>query len=311
MTNPKFAMLDGKVVAWDDATVHVSSVAFKYGSAVFEGIRAYWNTNEEELFVFQLDEHLLRLGFSQKFMRFSEPIGLDGLREGVLELLRANRFKQNVHITITAFISGGGLMTATGPVSFSAIAAPRPPIDSVAKGCSVQTSAWRRTPDTSAPTRVKCNANYQNGRLASLQAAADGYDTALMLNQAGKVSEGPAMCFFMVRDGVLVTPSRTSDILESITRSTLINLAQEMSIPIEERSVDRSELVAADEAFFCGTAWEVTPIATLDRLPVGRGDVGPVTAALGARLMAIASGSTADYPEWRTAVYGPVEPLLR
>lgn len=298
-----FAVLDGALVPWAEATIHVSSVAFKYGTSVFEGVRAYWNEDAQELYVFQLCEHLARLRYSQRFMRFDPAVDEQLLFDGVIALLRKNEFRQSVHLTISAFIGSPGLMTLTGPANFSIIAAPRPAIDTTQAGCSVQVSAWRRTPDASAPTRVKCNANYQNGRLASLQAAGDGYDTALMLNQAGKISEGPAMCFFMVRGGRLVTPGINSDILESITRTTVMTLAREMGMIVEERDIDRSELVDAEEAFFCGTAWEVTPIGSIDRIAIGDGAAGPMTVALRDRFTAVATGAVPDFAEWRTPVY--------
>lgn len=153
------------------------------------------------------------------------------------------------------------------------------------------------------PMRVKCNANYQNGRLAGLQAQADGYDTAILLNARGKVSEGPGMCFFMMRDGVVSTPHTSSDILESITRSTVLELLREAGIETQERDIDRSELAAADEAFFCGTAWEITPVVAIDRLKVGAGEVGSTVRQLQDRFFTIAKGETTDYPEWRTPVY--------
>ena len=154
------------------------------------------------------------------------------------------------------------------------------------------------------PMRVKCNANYQNGRLAGLQAKADGYDTAILLNARGKVSEGPGMCFFIMRDGVASTPHTSSDILESITRSTVLELLQEAGIETRERDIDRSELAAAEEAFFCGTAWEITPVVAIDRLDVGNGKVGSVVRELQDRFFSLARGESTDHPEWRTPVYG-------
>ena len=152
---------------------------------------------------------------------------------------------------------------------------------------------------------MKCNANYQNGRLATLQAQADGYDTAILLNSRGKVAEGPGMCLFMVRDGKAVTPPVTSDILESITRQTVMKLCGEyLGMEVVERDIDRSEFAAADEAFFCGTAWEVTPLVSVDRLPVGDGKVGPTVRGLQDVFFDIATGARDDHAEWRTPVYG-------
>jgi branched-chain amino acid aminotransferase len=150
---------------------------------------------------------------------------------------------------------------------------------------------------------VKCNANYQNGRLAGLQAKADGYDTAILLNTRGRVAEGPGMCFFMIRDGVASTPHTSSDILESITRSTVLELLREAGFETQERDIDRSELAAAEEAFFCGTAWEITPVVAIDKLNVGAGEVGPVVRELQERFFSIVRGESDDHPQWRTPVY--------
>lgn len=299
MSAPSHAWLDG-LVPWADATCHVSSLAFKYGAAVFEGIRAYWNPDQEALCIWQLDEHLKRLEYSQRFMRYEEPFAGNDVRDAVIALLRANAFRGNVHITATAFLSGPGQPFVCGPSSLAVTAVERN--DYASAGLSVQVSSWRRSPDSSQPQRVKANGNYLNGRLAGVQAKADGYDTALMLTQDGKVSEGPAMCFFMVRNGIAVTPHKQSDILESITRDTMITLLRESGVTVEERAVDRSELVDADEAFFCGTAWEIAPIRSIDHLDLAAGVPGPITEALQARYRALTLGTDASHPEWRTMI---------
>jgi branched-chain amino acid aminotransferase len=168
----------------------------------------------------------------------------------------------------------------------------------------VQVSSWQRLPDHVMPVRVKCNANYQNGRLAAMQSHIDGYDTALFLNTRGKVSEGHGMCFVMFRNGQAITPTLTSDILESITRESVIELLRDdLGIEVIEREIDRSELALADEAFFCGTAWEVTPINSIDRHPLGDGKPGPLVKALRQRYLDVAYGNVEAYPHWRTPVY--------
>jgi branched-chain amino acid aminotransferase len=301
---PRYAFLNGEIVPWDDARVHVASVGFRFGTGVFEGIRAYWNPEQEQLYVYQLAEHLNRLIYSQRFMRFDSIFQPDYVADRLLALLRANEFRETLHIMATSYVSGPGLPQTCGPVDLAITAAPSKRPAERTNGCRVQVSAWQRVPDAAMPMRVKCNANYQNGRLASVQALADGYDTALMLNSRGKVAEGPGMCFFMFRDGQAVTPGVNSDILESITRRTVIQLLTEhLGVPVVERDIDRSELVAADEAFFCGTAWEVTPIAQIDRLPVGEGVPGPQVTALQRLFLDIAEGRSELYPEWRTPVY--------
>ena len=305
MPHPRFVYLNDRVVPWDEGKVHVGCVGFRFGAGVFEGLRGYWNAHKEQLFVLQLAEHMARLEFSQKFMRFDEILPGPHVAQKVLELLRANEFRENVHIMSSVFVEGFGPPATTGPIGLAIIAAPRHDIPWTQSGCCAHISSWQRVADTAMPMRVKCNANYQNGRLATLQAQTDGYDTAILLNARGKVSEGPGMCLFMIRDGKAVTPSVTSDILESITRRTVMRLCNEyLDMEVVERDVDRSELAAADEAFFCGTAWEITPLTSVDRLPVGDGEVGPTVRKLQEVFFGIATGALDDHRDWRTPVYG-------
>ncbi|WP_197019030.1 branched-chain-amino-acid transaminase [Thioalkalivibrio sp. HK1] len=298
----RFIYLDDRILPWEDARVHVASVGFKFGAGVFEGVRGYWNPDKKGLFLLQLEEHLERLEFSQRFMRFDEILPAPFVAEKVLELLRANAFEENIHIMITVFVKGYGSPATTGPIGLSIVASPRKDIPWTKTGCTAHISSWQRVPDSAMPMRVKCNANYQNGRLATMQAQADGYDTAILLNARGKVAEGPGMCMFMVRNGKAITPPITSDILESITRSTVIRLCEGLGIEVVEREIDRSELVAADEAFFCGTAWEITPLISVDRLAIGSGEVGPVVRRLQERFFSITGARSEDAMEWLTGV---------
>ena len=304
MERPKYIFLNDEIVPWEDAKVHVSTVAFKFGTAVFEGLRGYWNEQQQQMYLFQMQAHMQRLEFSQKFMRFEKTFAAAYVMEKTIELLRVNEFRTTVHAMATVFVDGFGGPTVSEPVGLAITAAPRGDPGLLEDGCTAQVSSWQRVADNAMPMRVKCNANYQNGRLAGLQAKADGYDTAILLNARGKVSEGPGMCFFMIRDGVVSTPHTSSDILESITRSTVLELLQEAGIETRERDIDRSELAAAEEAFFCGTAWEITPVVAIDRLDVGNGKVGSVVRELQDRFFSLAKGESTDHPEWRTPVYG-------
>ena len=304
MSLAKYVFMNGEIIPWDDARVHVFTPIAKYGTGVFEGIRGYWNAEDEEMYLFRLKEHMQRLHQSQSFMRFDEIVDGDDLIEKTIELIRANGFRETVHIRVVIHVEGEGDLASRGPVGTAITAIPRPLPKKVVDGCSAQVSSWLRIPDHAMPLRVKCNANYNNGRLALLQARADGYEAAIMLTTRGKVSEGPSMCFFMVRDGVPVTPNVTSDILESITRQTILEICREyLDLDPVEREVDRSELYGAEEAFFCGTGWEITPVTSIDQLPVGDGQVGPVVRRLQETYFNLAEGKIPDHPEWRTPVY--------
>lgn len=304
MSAPEFAYVDGQVIPWNDAKVHVFAPVAKYGIGVFEGIRGYWNEEAHQLYLFRVAEHLDRYAFSQQAMRFDEGAPRAKLAEALIHLCRANAFRTNVHIRMMAFIDGAGDLEATGPVGTAITALPRENTRKSIEGASAQISSWVRMPDNVMPARIKCNANYHNARLAILQAQLDGYDVAFLLNSRGKLAEGFAMCVFIVRDGQLITPSGTNDILESITRLTVIELAREyLGLETIEREVDRTELILAQEVFYCGTAVEIIPVVSIDRMVVGSGRPGTITQQLIAIYGGIAAGTNDAHASWRTPVF--------
>ena len=294
---------EGDYRPWYDAKVHVFAPAMKYGAGVFEGVRGYWSETRGEMVLFRLDEHLTRLEYSQRVMRFDRVFTPKEMAEPILEVMRRNAFAEHVHLRPVVYVDGNGPVGSLGPVEYAVTAVPSGIKDTVENGVAVQVSSWQRVADLAMPTRVKANANYNNSRMASMQARHDGYGAALMMNQKGHVSEGPGMCFFMVRDGVPVTPSITSNILESITRDTVIQiLRDELGLETVERDVDRSELYACEEAFFCGTAWEISPITSIDGIPVGTGKIGPLAGRLAEIYFDIATGVVEDTRGWLTAI---------
>src|SRR4029434_9976131 len=209
-------------------------------------------------------------------MRFTGPYSDADLHAAVKATLTGNAFREDIHMHLVAYVAGAG-MEATSPTGLYINPRRRGRIaEETGLRCCI--SSWARTSDNAIPIRLKCGANYQNGRLALLQAKADGYDAPIFLNQRGKVAEGTGATFFMVRKGKLVTPPISSDILESITRTTLIeSLGPSLGMDVVEREIARTELYVADEAFFCGSGYEITPIVSIDRFPVGDGEVGPIT----------------------------------
>ena len=292
---------NGEFLPWDEARVHVFSPAVKYGAGVFEGICAYMS--ESGMNIFRLREHLERLEHSQRVMRFERIFTAEEVTKPLKELVRQNNFQETVHIRPTVYVDGTGESSALGPIGLSITAVQRPRPNITMEGCSVQVSSWQRLSDLSMPTRVKANANYNNSRFAATQAKVDGYTTALMLNARGHVAEGPGMCFFMVRAGNVVTPSITSSILESITRDTILQLCRdELGLEPVERDVDRSELFSASEAFFCGTAWEITPITNIDGFVVGDGTPGAATRKLQSAYFDLVEGRTEDRRNWLTPI---------
>lgn len=302
---PRYLWWNGKRTPWAEATTHVTVVGWSSVSAIFEGIMAYWNEQEEELFIFRLDAHLRRFLRSQKMVRMAQDYTADQLTDAIRDLLRANEAREDTYIMPLAFIGGGGgfrRLTATDPAPTDITITARPSSSHLLKrewkhAC---VSSWTRIPDHVMPPRIKNLSNYRNSQLASAEASINGYDTAIMLNTAGKVAEGPGACLLMVRDGVLYTPGVTDSILESITRESIIALARDLGIEVVERPVDRTELYIADEVFFCGTAAEITPIVSVDRYPVGTGEQGPITSRLERAFHDIVRGQDRRYAHWVT-----------
>ncbi len=307
MVKADFIWMNGEVVPWADATIHVSADAVLRGANVFEGERAYWSEPDQELYLFRHAEHLKRLRQSAKVMRMTIPYTDAEITEGALAIIRCHNWRESVHFRPVVYF-GEGEAHAFDPdeirtgVFILAYRRPSPP--TMFTGIRSCVSTWRRNSDLASPSRIKAAGNYHNARLAQVEARMNGFGTPIMLNAAGKVSESPGSCFMMVRDGKVITPPVTADILESITRETLMQLIrEELRVPVLERNVDRSELYICDEAFFCGSGQEVQPIIEIDRYDVGNGRVGELTTAIQALYFEVVKGGYAQYRSWLTPVY--------
>jgi branched-chain amino acid aminotransferase len=305
MTDATYVTVNGKVIPSAEAQISIASPAAKYGIGVFEGLRGYWNADDEQLYVFRLREHLAHLKQSMKLLRLDDEYTIEQLEACVLDMIRANDFKTTIQMRITALLDDSdSARTDNGPIGVYVEGGPCPPHPFMRSGLTAGTSSWARTADNALPVRIKCNANYVNARLAELEARAGGFDRAIFLNNRGKVSEGPGATLFLIRNGQPATPSPSNDLLESITRDTLMHLLREtQDMDTRERDVDRTEIYAADEAFLCGTLAEVTPIISLDGISVGDGTVGPITRALQKTYLDTVTGASADHADWRTPVY--------
>ncbi|HEV2358490.1 MAG TPA: branched-chain amino acid transaminase [bacterium] len=301
---------DGKIVPWDEATVHVSTATVLRGANIFEGVRAYWNADERELYIFRNADHMARLWNSAKIMRMPIPWSADELTQAEIDVIKANKFQGTVWFRLTLYAGEEEGAAQAGQERVGGFILPRlaPHGKGIAEGVDSCVSTWTRIADVSVPPRVKAGANYHNSRFAWMEARLNGYSgSPIMMNERGKVSEGPGACFMMIRGGRLVTPPITANILESITRATVLDLARDvLRIPVEEREVDRTELYIADEAFFCGSGAEVTPVNTVDRYPVGSGRPGPLTRKLQELYFAVAEGRVPEYRHWLTPVYKSV-----
>ena len=302
-----FAWLDGKLVPWDQATLHISSECVLRGENIFEGIRAYWSEEEQELFLFKHAEHIARLRQGAKIMRMSIPYTDAEIEAASLELIRACGYRGQVHYRPVAYFDVGNLtdyLPSEIRTGMFILAFAMPTTKAVRDGVTSCVSTWRRNSDLASPSRIKAGSNYHNSRLAYIDARLNGFQIPILLNAAGKVAEGPGACFMMIRDGKVITPPVTADILESITRDTLMQLIRaELGLEVIERDIDRTELYICDEAFFCGSGHEVTPINSVDHYPVGEGKPGPLTQRIQQLYFDVVTGRIPTYRHWLTPVW--------
>lgn len=295
--------MNGKLVKWKNAKVHVSIHALHYGTAVFEGIRAYMG--DDNLYVFRLREHLNRLLYSVKALGVKPPYSVEELENALVELLKSNGFKMDLYIRPLIYVGRGslGLDVSKNEVNALIFAFPFPRYFEKPGGLRVCVSSWRRVSDESTPPMAKISGNYVNSVLATMEAKRAGYDEAIFLDVRGYVAEGPGENLFLARNGVLATPPLSSSILEGITRDTVIVLARDMGCRVVERHVARGELYAADELFFTGSAAEIMPIVEVDGRPVGDGKPGEITTKLRERFSEVVRGRVSRYSRWLTPIY--------
>lgn len=303
---PKFCFLEGEFVKWDDAKVPVSTHALHYGTAVFAGLRGYWNEEQNQMYVFRIRDHFERLHDSVRFIFIDLKYSVDELIDITKELLRKNEFRCDVYIRPLAFKSVGprivGMDITTVPSSFLMFALGFGEYLPLTGGLHVCTSTWRRIPDVVIPARGKISGTYVNSCLAKAEATYSGFNDAIFLTENGYVSEGSAMNLFMVRNGTLITTPEYADILEGIIRKTLLQVALDLDIPTEVRPIQRSELYVCDELFFCGTGVQLAPIVKVDHREVKNTDM-PVTKKMQEEFFAIVRGKREKYKHWLTPVY--------
>lgn len=307
---PAYLWLNGDRRPWHEATVHVTELGWSTVGAVFEGIRAYASRDGDEVHVFRLQEHLERLERSMKLVRLRLDYSVDELTAAIIDLMHANGSTEDTYIRPLAYTgdtSGKRFAQLGTDASVLINTASMPSHLKSGMTMTAKVSSWRRISEDVMPPRIKNLSNYRNSQLGSMEARLDGYDTALFLNAQGTVAEGPGACVMLVKDGVLITPDVTSSILESITRDALMVLTRDvLGMPVVERPVDRTELYLADEVFTCGTAAEISPIVSVDKYPVGSGEIGPVTRELERVFDDVLRGGEGRYAHWRTPVRSAV-----
>jgi branched-chain amino acid aminotransferase len=298
----EFVWMDGTFIPWKDANVHVMSHALHYGTAAFEGIRAY--PSGQQMYVFRLPEHLKRLLNSCKIFGFDLKYSVSELTKVTIETVRKNNLHDKCYIRPLVYVGFGGIgINFTGfPIQTAVLAFP---YEKYFKGDGVaaMVSTWRRTSDQTGSPLAKISGQYTNSVLGKMEAVKHGFDECIMLDLNGKISEGSGENLFLVEDGKLVTPTLSSSILGGITRVSAIRLAADLGIDTVVRDVSRSELYIADEAFFSGTAAEITPITSVDHKKVGEGKVGPITSSVRSAFLKAVAGDDPRYMSWLTPVY--------
>jgi len=305
--NDRLMWLNGKILPVKDAMINVMSPTSQFGANVFEGIRCYWNEEQQELYTFRLEDHYKRLLNSIKMLRMNSPYTVADFQQGLVDVVRANNYKEDIAVRQTVFVDGFGSWSSKEPIGMFIAPIPKKRISAeynkVGLNCCI--SSWRRIDDNSLSPRIKCGANYINSRMAQLEALNNGYDTAIFLNKNGNVAEGPGSCLFMVKNGELVTPALTENVLESITRDTVLKIAKDiLHLKTVERNVNRTELYTCDEAFLCGSAMEITPVITVDKMSIGMGTIGCITNGLHKEYLRIVRGEENKYRKWLTPIYG-------
>jgi len=307
--NPKYAWKNGAFVDWESATVHVCCINGIASSGVYEGIRGYWNQEAKQLYLFGLKAHIRRLFNSMKILRLEIPFSKEDLEESIPELVRRNAYKENIYIQPNVFTYSppfGALPPGTPTTWITLIAFPRPSGLGELHTRKVGVSAWIRPTDQMSPPRLKSIANLLNGRLAETEMKQAGYEESIQLTIGGKVAEmGAGANICLVSEGTVITPSDRESILEGVTKDTIFRIAeQSLGLKTCAREVDRTELYVADEVFTCGTGHaEVTPVISVDGVPIGDGNPGETTTKVRNLYHDIVMGKVPGYKDLLTPVY--------
>jgi branched-chain amino acid aminotransferase len=305
MDKDRLIWFKGNIIPVSEAKINVLAPTSQFGANVFEGIRCYWNEDDKQLYGFKLDDHYSRLANSIKTFRMESKFAKDDFLNSLIDVVKANNYKEDIAVRQTVFIDGLGSWMSSGPVDMF-VAPIKKARNNLADFESLRCciSSWERISDRNLSPRIKAGANYINSRMAQMEALQNGYDSAILLNNQGKISEGPGSCIFIFRKNILITPPLSASVLESITRDTVIEIARDiMKIKVEVRDIERSELYISDEAFLCGSAMEIAPIKEVDGLAIGDGEIGKLTKHIHEEYLKIVSGMNKDYKKWLTPIY--------
>ena len=295
---------EGTFVPMRDAKVSIMTHAFMYGTATFEGIRAYWNEEQGKLYGLKLREHVERLRQSCRILMMENVPSVDELTGLIVETLRRNGFREDVYVRPSFYKSTKAIGVRLHHLEnqLYIITIPFGNYIDTEKGVRVMSSSWRRNADEALPARGKIVGGYVNMAFQKSEAELNGFDEAIVLTADGHVNEASAANLFMVRDGVAITPPVTDDILEGVTRKAIVELLRNEKVPVEVRSIDRSELYIADEMFLCGTGVQISPVVEIDHRPVGSGEIGPIGRLVRDRYFDAVRGRLPEYGHWLTEI---------
>ena len=308
MAAPKYAFFKGRIVPYSEANVGVLTHTLNYGTGVFGGLRGYWNDDEEQLFIFRPEDHYRRFLQSAKMLCMEFPYTLNDLVEMTAELLRKEDFREDCYIRPLAFFTDEIISVRLHDMNpeLAIVSIPFGRYVPNEQGAHVTVSAWRRVDDNTIPARGKVTGAYVNSAFVKTDAERAGFDEAIVLDSGGHISEGSAANVFLIRDGQAITPPVTDNILEGIVRRSLIQLLRdEMDVEVVERSIDRTELFVADEAFFSGTGIQVAAITKVDHRLIGSGQMGPLTSKLRELFFRVVRGQETKYRNWCMPVFSP------
>jgi branched-chain amino acid aminotransferase len=306
MPLPRHAFFRGHIVPYSEARVGVLTHALNYGTACFAGIRAYWNEEEQELLVFRPREHFRRFLESAKLLGMELPYTEEALSAALVELLRAELYREDCYARPLAFYADESIGVRLHNLSaeVSIVAMPYGKYLNNDEDVHATVSSWRRVDDNMIPARGKIAGAYVNSAFAKSDAQRAGFDEAIVLTAEGHVSETSAANVFIVRNGVAITPPITENVLEGITRRTLLELLpKELGVPVVERPIDRTEIYLADEILFCGTGVQIAVVTRVDHRPIGSGKMGPVAGALRGLYFDVVRGRRREYRHWCVPVY--------
>jgi branched-chain amino acid aminotransferase len=295
---------EGDFVAMRDAKVSIMTHAFMYGTATFEGIRAYWNPEQGKLYGLKLREHVERLRQSCRIMLMTNVPSVDELTGLIVETIRRNKFREDVYVRPSFYKSTKAIGVRLHHLDneLYIITVPFGNYIDTEAGVRVMSSSWRRNADEALPARGKIVGGYVNMAFQKSEAELNGFDEAVVLTADGHVNEASAANLWMVRDGVAITPPVTDDILEGVTRKAMIELLGNEGIPVEIRSIDRSELYIAEEMFLCGTGVQISPVVEIDHRPIGSGAIGPIGRLVRDRYFDAVRGRLPAYRHWLTEI---------